>query len=374
MRLLACLSLLFASAVSAVPVITAVEPSSGFTFAPTRVVIHGSDLANGTVNCPFNIPGSGAPPCAVRAFFGDVEAWVITATATQIEAVVMPFIGNEPHDPGVVDVRVTIEGKGEATLANGFRFDDAPAPDPLNYTPVLVPLTTAFEVPGANGSIWRTELRVFNNSAWSMPFDGPLCNPLILAPCVPQTLEPNETDSLEIFPGSIDGTDGAFLWVPTPLLRAAAHMSLRVRDISENAQSWGTSIPVVTEQQFANRKVIIDIPTDARYRGMLRIYAWSSAPQTVVYSVFTEESRVPVVQRTVELHGIVHPVPDEMPDHPAYAQIDLLTPEVRAAGERVWVEVYNQGDIVSPPPPPIWAFVSVTNNDTQQITTMVPSP
>lgn len=372
MRVIALLSLLFAAAVSAAPVITSVEPPIGFTYAPTRVTIHGSDLGTNDVICPIPPPsGTGQGTCPVQVFFGGDHALVLSATPTRVEAYTNPFVGGQPRTPGSVDVRVVIEGKGETTLANGFRFDNAPFPDPAFYSPLLVPLTTANDVRGANGSVWRTELRVFNNSAWSLAFAGPLCNPHILAPCVDPTIPAGRTESVDLYPGPIDGTDGAFLWVPNPLL-GAARMSLRVRDVSENAQSWGTAVPVVKMSEFAPRLVIIDVPTDARYRGMLRIYSTGSSPQTVEYRVFRENDDMPVVTRRVELHGIVHPAPVLMPENPAYIQIDLLTPEVRAAGERVWIEIDNLGANVSPPPPSIWAFVSVTNNETQQITAIVP--
>lgn len=372
MRLIALLSLLFGTVTFAAPVITSIEPPVGFTYAPTRVTIHGSDLASTDTICPIPPPGGTGPgTCPVQVYFGGDPAFVLFATATRIEAYTNPFVSGQPRTPGAVDVRVVIEGKGETTLANGFRFDNAPFPDPAYYSAVLVPLTTANDVRGANGSIWRTELRVFNNSAWPLAFDGPLCNPEILAPCVDPTIPAGRTESVDLYPGPIEGTDGAFLWVPNPLL-GAANMSLRVRDISENAQSWGTAIPIVKPGEFAPRLVIIDIPTDARYRGMLRIYAAGVSPQTVEYRVFRENDDMPVVTERVELHGIVHPAPVLMAEHPAYIQIDLLTPEVRAAGERVWIEIDNLGATVSPPPPSIWAFVSVTNNETQQITTMVP--
>lgn len=372
MRVIALLSLLFAAAASAAPVISSIEPPVGFTYAPTRVTIHGSDLAATETLCPIPPPGGTGPgTCPVQVYFGGERAFVFFAAPTRIEVYTNPFVGGQPRTPGAVDVRVVIDGKGETTLANGFRFDDTPFPDPAYYSPVLVPLTTANDVRGANGSVWRTELRVFNNSAWPLAFDGPLCNPDVLAPCLDPTIPAGRTESVDLYPGPIEGTDGAFLWVPTPLV-GAARMSLRVRDISENAQSWGTAVPVVPFSEFATRLLIMDIPTDARYRGMLRIYSTGPSPQTVEYKVFRENDSMPVKEALVELHGIVHPAPDLMPDHPAYVQIDLLTPEVRAAGERVWVEIYNLGDTVSPPPPSLWAFVSVTNNETQQITTMVP--
>ena len=77
----------------------------------------------------------------------------------------------------------------------------------------------------------------------------------------------------------------------------------------------------------------------------------------------------------MHLDGILPIVFDPTPLFPGYAQVDPLTAVVRAAGARVRIEIFDPiAPIVSPPPPPIWAFVSITNNDTQQVTTITPHP
>lgn len=365
MRVSLMFSLLFATAVTAAQTITSITPSSGFTYAPTRVTVHGSELS-----CP--APAPAATDC-VELFFGNVKAQILNLSPTAIEALVLPSETGTPRMPGtIVDVRVAISGRGEATLASAFTFDIPPA-DPLNYTAVLVPITPEGDVPGANGSIWRTELRLFNETPYPITLDGPLyCDDIILG-CTPAPYQPFETRSVPAARRD-ETVDGAFLWIPNPAVDNV-HLALRVRDVSQNANSWGTTIPIVRMSEFRTRLTIIDIPTDARYRGMLRIYSSGPAPQSVRISVFGERDHLtPVLERMVDLSGILNPVFDPAPDHPAYAQIDLLTPEVRAAGGRVRVEINNLGDIVSPPLPPVWGFVSVTNNETQQITTMLPSP
>ena len=55
--------------------------------------------------------------------------------------------------------------------------------------------------------------------------------------------------------------------------------------------------------------------------------------------------------------------------------VRALTPAVRAAASRVRIEIADPlAIIVSPPPPPFWALVSITNNETQQVTTITAHP
>ena len=62
-----------------------------------------------------------------------------------------------------------------------------------------------------------------------------------------------------------------------------------------------------------------------------------------------------------------------MPFYPAYAQVDLLTPAIRAATSTIRVQIENLGrPLISPSIPTMWAMVSVTNNETQQVTMITP--
>ena len=73
------------------------------------------------------------------------------------------------------------------------------------------------------------------------------------------------------------------------------------------------------------------------------------------------------------LNGIVTFVPELFPLHPAYLQLDPLPAAIRASGDRIRVTVDRMGENVSPPPPPIWAFVTVTDNVTQLTSTITPN-
>ena len=367
-RIVAVAGLLFtALSASAAPVITSIEPNIGFTFGGTRVTIRGSGfLAPGDV-CPRLPPsGSGLITCAVQVYVGGVQAYVISATPAEIVASIQPTTNGQPRQPGYADVRIVSEANGETTVDNGFLFDEKATPGLENYTRFLVPLT-AHEVPGANGSLWTTEFTLFNASTTvSMQVLGPFDDPGDLFIADPPLLAPGETRTLRLYPRGESPGDGAFVYVPAPLTWAAS-MSLRVRDISKNAQSWGTEIPVVRHQDTRSRITLIDVPTDPRYRAMLRVYRWTQ-PHATRVSIY-----VPDRDEPIRVYDLAANPGTSDPDHPPYQSLDLLTDDVRAAGSTLRIEIDNSGPSLTPPPPLIWAFVSVTNNETQQVTAILPT-
>lgn len=246
----------------------------------------------------------------------------------------------------------------------------ADQPDSVDYMPLLVPLTS-LTVPGANGSQWTSELRIFNAATVPLRMPGPeaFIVELPLDPAV--NVPPRETE--QVFLNHFTaGVDGAFLYVPRALAYAPK-MSLRVRDLSKNAASLGTEIPVTSLDDAAGDITLIDIPVDPQYRATLRIYAFTEAPMHVGVTVYPEDGDAIIQQYDLELHGVIHIQPVELPPYPAYYAVDPLTSVVRASGQdRVRIEITNYNAIVSPPPPKIWAFVSITNNDTQQVTAVTP--
>jgi hypothetical protein len=236
-------------------------------------------------------------------------------------------------------------------------------------TPYLVPLHT-FHVQGANGSRWSADFTMFNASASPVTVDGATENPFILAPVTQYYIQPRVTQEVSIY--SLFG-EGGFIWVPTAQA-ATTFMSLRVRDLSQNAQSWGTAIPVVEFDEFSGGITLIDVPTDPRYRAMLRIYHWSeSAGWPARVTIIHPATNQVIAQFDTSANGNPYPGNNILMKYPAQARVDLLTPQIRAAAPSVRIEIDNLGANVSPPPPPIWAFVSITNNETQQVTTIVPN-
>lgn len=360
MRIPSLAALLFTATIAAAapPVVHELEPDHGYTYAYTLVYIDGENFTDEfIVHCSVG-------PCPVRVYLGDVEQRVVEVRPNRIL-----FLA-APRTAGAVDVRV-VTSEGETLSRNAFRYDQHATPGTLNMKPYLVPLGTG-QVPGANGSLWSTELTVFNRAAHPAVLTGGVFHPFILdPPPVTPVVEPGETESVEVYAVN---SDGAFLWVARPLADNV-HFSLRVRDVSKNAQSWGTAIPLVPHEDFHDMVRLIDIPTDSRYRATLRIYHWAaSGPQSVQVRIYVPGQTEPALQFEA---GSSAPLPNVQTDfaaNPATARIDLLTPEVRALGPRIRIEVDNGSPPISPPAPPVWAFVSVTNNETQQVTTITPLP
>jgi hypothetical protein len=358
MRLASVLLALLTSVTAfAAPVIHGIRPGHAFRFGSSHVTVTGTGFAE-----------------PVQVFVGDVPALVREVTPTSIAITIVPSADGTPRAHGEeAALRVVMPGVGEATLARAVTFVDS-TEGAENYVLYLVPITTEI-FPGANGSRWTGELTFYNAGMFNSRVIGSFSDPNRLSPpgLLHIDVPPGKTVKPDLFASGV--TAGAFVHVPKPL-DAATMISLRVRDLSRNAGSWGTDIPIVGEEDTATQVTLIDIPTDPQYRAMLRIYHWSGADalpsRVTVYSPDRAEPVATFDVTSTAPGGFWTPEEGDLPFYPSYAQIDLLTPAVRAAGPTIRVVVDNKGANVSPPLPPLWAFVSVTNNDTQQVTIMTP--
>ncbi|HUR81314.1 MAG TPA: hypothetical protein VM733_11145, partial [Thermoanaerobaculia bacterium] len=241
-----------------------------------------------------------------------------------------------------------------------------------NYARYLVPVTGEM-IAGANGSQWKGELTFFNGSAFEAIVVGPFGNPGQLSPPAPNAdfIAPQFTTKPMLFG---NGTGGAFVYVPLPL-DSQVKKSLRVRDVSRTANSWGAAIPFVSKDELADTITLIDIPTDSQYRATLRVYDCGINDDVPVrVTIYSPILSQPLAQLELTAHA-THLFTEDpaMPFYPAYAQVDLLTPAIRAATPTIRVQIENLGrPLISPSIPTMWAMVSVTNNDTQQVTMITP--
>ena len=355
--------LLLATASGAAPVITGLSTTTGFRYGTTKVVITGSGFSDTTVVC-IDITG-----CPVQVFAGNIPAYVREIHPTYLVVYINPNTnGEEPVPFGTrVPIRVVVPGKGEATWPQFTFYDTANSIE--NYTQYLVPVTGEV-IAGANGSRWTGELTLFNAWLYRGVILGPFNEPGHLSPVLPMEtdLGPRRTEKPTLYGSGAGG--GAFIYIPNPLVWAV-QKSLRVRDLSQNASSWGTELPVVPATDASTFVTLLDVPTDPKYRATLRIYHWSGGEEGSEVSVYAPNREEPIARYNVRATS-VNAFDDPAPLYPAYAQIDLLTPAIRAAGPTVRVEIDNYASRVSPPPPPIWAFISITNNETQQVTAITP--
>lgn len=351
MRTLALVSLLVVTALGAAE-IAHVTPNQGFSFAGALVTITGTDLAPSAADCFDEC--AGALPCPVAVFFGSVEGVVLEASPERIVA----FAPAQAES--TVDVHVRATGRPDVTLREGFVYSRYATVGAEAYRRYLVPLTTV-ERAGAHGSRWMTEWLAHNQETNPLTVVTPVCAPHDIL-CPARIVEAQRTGTLFARPRT-DGVDGAFLYVPEIFVYGVP-MSLRSRDTSRAGENLGTEIPIVGEEELATKKHILDVPTDARYRATLRVYGLMKETQDVRVRVYSMTTGALLDERVVQLTGDDTDIAYAFPPHPAYAQIDPLSASVRAAAQRVRIEI--EGGT------PLWAMVSVTNNATHEATTMTP--
>lgn len=230
----------------------------------------------------------------------------------------------------------------------------------------LVPVYVSSTLPGANGSLWQSELVMYNNSNVSYeiqtcPRD---CTPLL----DDEELNPGETQRGLPQRVTQEGTPGVVLEFLPGGSRGApptgtVALQLRVRDLSRNASSAGAEIPVVPESEFRSRPIqLLDVPNTGGFRFLLRIYEMNleSAPFNLrVYDA---------LGGTLLREGTVVAAPSGgYPVHPAYVQSNALFDGLPSTSPRIRVEIAPGAGASR-----FWAFITVTNNSTQELTVISP--
>jgi hypothetical protein len=318
------LALAFAASVaSAAPKITSITPNSGPAAGGTVVTIRGSDFQL-CDNCSPAIP---------LIYFGNTRAQFGNRLSETTIEVVTP-----PHFAGAVDVTVYLSN-GSDTVANGFVFTGSAE---SAFERILLPILTP-PVDGAYGSRFETTFSAFNTSNQMIPIEGltRFCD--TLCPVNPVEVEPSR-DLREDVVLDLTGTPGRFIYLRRSEAESLS-MNLRVQDVSRDALNFGTEIPVVRWSEVRPGPLTLTgIPVDSRFRQALRIYS-------------TEEMIV-----LVSVGGIHRPIilqrgRDDF--EPAYGVFDDFP-----VGRVVITPLSGTAKF--------WAFVTVTNNETQAITTISP--
>jgi hypothetical protein len=284
--------------------------------------------------------------------FDDQPATILSKSVDKV--VVSP----PPHAAGAVTVKATANGT-TLTAVNAFRYVDANGPaDRAAYEPILIPLV--FSGAGLFGSQWTTELWVHNLSdADITQFNGPFTVRFcVVAPC-PQPIEANRAVKLD----SVQFPNGRMMFVPRGSADAL-HFALRVRDLSRQSETHGVEIPVVRERDLRVFPFsLLNVPGDALFRSRLRVYS-IDPPKVVGVRLFTMTNPA---QQVAALLLFMDP---PTADFPAYGEIDL-DPIIRKAGLPGPFRVQIEPSFLTVSPA-YWAFVSVTNNQTQNVTVVTP--
>jgi hypothetical protein len=236
-----------------------------------------------------------------------------------------------------------------------------------DYTAVLFPIAM-LETPGAYGSLWTSDAWVVNSSDSAVIVPARNCH---VAPCL-RVIPAKASETAPIEPAPLGSTESPtfIVYVPTAQIDAL-HFNLRIRDLSRQALTAGTEIPIVYESEFRSKPIVLpNVPIDSRFRSSLRIYDLdaryftdpSSARVKITISGETE-------LKTIEanLRVVAGSAGEAFHVLTGYFQILDLSAVIPGAPAAV--------DITIEPISPglrIWAFSSVTNNETQHVTTVTP--
>jgi hypothetical protein len=316
---------------------------------------------------PSNGPVAGGTEVTIKGEFGNwpytVYFGATPAQATRVDDTTL-HVTTPAHLPTIVGITI-------------FEYDIR-LPTPLTFTfvgrptdafdAVLLPVFTA-PIPGAFGSEFRTDFRARLVKEDRAQIYG-LRYPCIVT-CIQTNDEPYVVDTTvrNATPENVEatGNPGTFLYTPKTE-PGRVTMNLRAYDTSRSAENFGTEIPIVPSSEFAtayDEITLIGVPSDERFRNTLRIYGFGDTATQLTVRITTEED-VLLSERVVDLPA------QQNIYRPGYLEISDLP-----RGEGMLIVTISP--IVPPisapiPPPDRWAFISVTNNDTQHITLATPQP
>ena len=304
-----------AVAVHAEVTVTSLTPASGLARGGEIVHIHGTNLVGPPLLCP-------SITCAPYVKFGDTFGTILDIAVNEI-VVVAP-----PHAAGRVDVEVNVPASPPVALPAAYSYQDPPVTDRVLF---LVPVV--IDAAGAGGTKWESALVVHNENTEAVSIGG-----LAVAPLA--------TATAKLIPPA--GSSGTYFDVPKRLAGNVS-ASLRVHDTTRDADSWGAEVPVVPETQFRRSVILLAVPTDARYRTLLRVYGYAGHDAGVTVAFRDDATDKLLDIRALRMQS-------------GYVQLPI---DVTSA-PRLRVQVTSETS-------PVWAFVSVTNNTTQQVTTIAPT-
>lgn len=202
---------------------------------------------------------------------------------------------------------------------------------------------------------------------------------------------PHTTFRLPLFVPNPNG--GAFLYVGSPGVSKVS-FTLRVQDVSRQAQTWGTEVPVVREKDVRTGKIqLLDVPVDTHFRSALRIYDFDTSAnepsRQVRVRIFDmcgigpldgRCSERPLVDTVLDLPNSFQGM-EPFPPVPAmnmigslldaFPQLTSVKPTQMAGGVSRPATVRIEIDPVSAGLR-FWAFVSATNDETQHVTIIAP--
>jgi hypothetical protein len=236
---------------------------------------------------------------------------------------------------------------------------------------LLLPILSE-PLPGAFGALWRTDV-------WFMRKDNfvsiaplvdrnclpPRCGPP--PPPLPDAFEAVQPPLYRTRPGE---PPGVLLYVTKDAVRRIA-LNVRVVDTSRQDLAEGVAIPVVTANELAESVHLLNVVVTPESRVMLRVYdPFAADLSAVTVRIYTIElaDRLVAEQDVVLRRAPADAVQNwSLPIVPASAEFPLQLPQLPAGRTHLRLEVSPVTAGLR-----LWAFASVTNNTTNEVTLVTP--
>ena len=282
----------------------------------------------------------------------------------------LPLRFRAPDRDGGVTIfaRVQAEANRDQTPTNDFVFTTIFVGSAQSWRRILLPLT-ATNIPGANGSLWKSDITALIRSESQIEVTpGPCDRIIVLCPGLPLN---QPFDAGPQFVNDLTVPGGQFVYV-RDVNEDKIRFNMRVYDVSRLTETAGAEIPIVREHEFTSGTItLLGIPSAPQYRHTLRVYeADAREGARVLIRVWANDEPTPrtAVVRTLEVSPINTQVtPALLPTHPSYLQLDLRQLVTLSGQDLVRIEVEPLDSGMR-----IWSFVSITNNDTHHVTTVTP--
>ncbi|MDP9361715.1 MAG: hypothetical protein M3P29_09710 [Acidobacteriota bacterium] len=299
---------------------------------------------------PYAVPVSGGEIGIANPFFlagATITIGGVTVPAnSEVDGLLIATA--PPHVAGAVDVVVNSTA-GIVTSKAALIYYDPASADPAVFEPILFPLS--FQGPGAFGSQWTTESFILSNRSQAFFRDALPCDACSTAINIGTKQLTNDSNPWGHVLYAMRDTTGAL------------DFASRIRDTSRQAQTAGTEVPVARERDFRGQLRFVNIPVDSKYRAMLRMWSLGDHPQFIVVVDSTPAQQLPVSVVRIPASAMW------------FGSVDVTALLTMGNGNPTSVMVYPSGFTSAYAPfafPPIWGMLSITNNETQQVTIVSP--
>ncbi len=323
------------------------------------------------------------PPWTVEG-----AGWACSSTGSEYSECVRPRLA--PSESATLTMRLTTpardvwlsfrafavaEGNLDQQSENDLGHTDIFVGSAENFRRILLPLA-ASDLRGANGSLWRTKttMLIVDDPLREVRIQPHPCEYILFhcyasLPPVGVAFDPSEMEFLMDPLGQSNG--GSQFFYVRASNEAKLRLSSRVYDSSRESDTAGASIPIAREADFASHSIsILGIPVRSQYRYTLRVYDFDAIEGAqVAIRVFADGETEPrtTIEGTLRLGFPQSTTTARLPARPAYLQVDATAFAAMAGVDSMRIDIEPLT-----PGAKIWAFVSVTDNDTHHVTTFSP--